>query len=101
MAPVRDHSEDQVMHSLFLKKVSVPYASSIVFLFLGGCLIAIVMEKWNLHRRIALLTLFWERRTEADRGIGGLSLILSLWLMAGQVNEVVVKRSSILGGLKL
>ncbi len=36
---------------------TAPYASSIVFLFLGGFLIAIAMEKWNLHRRIALLTL--------------------------------------------
>ncbi len=34
-----------------------PYANSIVFLFLGGFLIAIAMQKWNLHRRIALLTL--------------------------------------------
>jgi len=33
------------------------YASSVVFLFLGGFLIAIAMEKWNLHLRIALLTL--------------------------------------------
>lgn len=36
---------------------TAPYASPIVFLFLGGFLIAIAMEKWNLHRRIALLTL--------------------------------------------
>ncbi|MGB3764791.1 MAG: SLC13 family permease, partial [Ornithinimicrobium sp.] len=34
-----------------------PYANDIVFLFLGGFLIAIAMQKWNLHRRIALLTL--------------------------------------------
>ena len=34
-----------------------PYASSIVFLFLGGFLIAIAMEKWHLHTRIALMTL--------------------------------------------
>ena len=34
-----------------------PYADPIVFLFMGGFLIAIAMQKWNLHRRIALLTL--------------------------------------------
>ncbi|MDN3644653.1 DASS family sodium-coupled anion symporter [Pontixanthobacter aestiaquae] len=38
-------------------ETTAPYASSIVFLFLGGFLIAIAMEKWNLHRRVALLTL--------------------------------------------
>ena len=40
-----------------VSEATAPYASSIVFLFLGGFLIAIAMEKWNLHRRIALLTL--------------------------------------------
>ncbi|MBW0096838.1 DASS family sodium-coupled anion symporter [Pseudonocardia sp. KRD-184] len=36
---------------------TAPYADPIVFLFMGGFLIAIAMQKWNLHRRIALLTL--------------------------------------------
>ncbi|WP_157268696.1 SLC13 family permease [Azohydromonas aeria] len=36
---------------------TAPYANPIVFLFLGGFLIAIAMQKVNLHRRIALLTL--------------------------------------------
>ncbi|WOI55792.1 SLC13 family permease [Palleronia sp. LCG004] len=40
-----------------VSQATAPYASSIVFLFLGGFLIAIAMEKWNLHRRIALMTL--------------------------------------------
>lgn len=38
-------------------EATAPYANPIVFLFLGGFLIAIAMQKWNLHRRIALLTL--------------------------------------------
>lgn len=36
------------------KKISSLYLNSIVFLFMGGFLIAIAMEKWNLHKRIAL-----------------------------------------------
>ena len=38
-------------------QATAPYANPIVFLFLGGFLIAIAMQKVNLHRPIALLTL--------------------------------------------
>lgn len=38
-------------------ETTASYANPIVFLFLGGFLIAIAMEKWGLHRRIALWTL--------------------------------------------
>jgi solute carrier family 13 (sodium-dependent dicarboxylate transporter), member 2/3/5 len=36
------------------EEASTPYASPIVFLFMGGFLIALAMEKRNLHSRIAL-----------------------------------------------
>ncbi|RXZ64292.1 SLC13 family permease [Pelagerythrobacter rhizovicinus] len=55
---------------------TAPYANSIVFLFLGGFLIAIAMEKWNLHRRIALLTL-------ARVGTAPRQIILGLMLATG------------------
>lgn len=61
---------------------TAPYANPIVFLFLGGFLIAIAMQKWNLHRRIALLTL---RRvgTHPRRIILGMMIstaFLSMWV---------------------
>ncbi|WP_017541339.1 SLC13 family permease [Nocardiopsis halophila] len=34
--------------------VAAPYASGIIFLFMGGFMLALAMQKWNLHRRIAL-----------------------------------------------
>ena len=63
-------------------QATAPYASSIVFLFLGGFLIAIAMEKWNLHRRIALLTLR-KVGVEPKRIVLGLMLatgFLSMWV---------------------
>ncbi|ARK31820.1 SLC13 family permease [Halalkalibacter krulwichiae] len=34
--------------------VTASYGNPIIFLFLGGFMIALAMEKWNLHKRIAL-----------------------------------------------
>lgn len=35
--------------------VASSYGDPIIFLFLGGFLIALAMERWNLHKRIAIL----------------------------------------------
>ncbi|MBY0157220.1 SLC13 family permease [Cytobacillus oceanisediminis] len=35
-------------------EVSASYGDSLIFLFAGSFMIALTMEKWNLHRRIAL-----------------------------------------------
>jgi len=44
-------------------KATAPiYFNSTIFLFIGGFMIALTMEKWNLHKRLALLTI---------RAIGG------------------------------
>jgi solute carrier family 13 (sodium-dependent dicarboxylate transporter), member 2/3/5 len=36
------------------KEIAPVYMNYVIFLFLGGFLIALAMERWNLHRRIAL-----------------------------------------------
>lgn len=33
---------------------AAPYADPIIFLFMGGFMLAAAMERWNLHRRVAL-----------------------------------------------
>jgi sodium-dependent dicarboxylate transporter 2/3/5 len=42
------------LNAVPMAQVSGAYANHLIFLFLGGFLIAIAMERWNLHRRIAL-----------------------------------------------
>ena len=62
--------------------VGASYGADIIFLFMGGFLIALAMQRWNLHRRIALLTVR-AMGTSATRVIGGFMLataFLSMWV---------------------
>jgi len=38
-------------------KVTLAYGNHLIFLFMGGFLIAVTIEKWQLHKRIALRTI--------------------------------------------
>lgn len=40
-----------------IDEIGASYGNNIIFLFMGGFLLALGMQRWNLHRRIALLTL--------------------------------------------
>ena len=37
-----------------MQEAAAPYANPLIFLFMGGLLIATAMVRWNLHKRIAL-----------------------------------------------
>ena len=37
-----------------IDETASPYASPLVFLFLGGFMIALAMQRWGLHKRISL-----------------------------------------------
>jgi len=65
-----------------VQQAAAPYANPIVFLFLGGFLIALGIERWNLHRRIALNVLCRVGARE-DMQIGGFMIAtaaLSMWV---------------------
>lgn len=59
-----------------------PYASDTIFLFMGGFMIALAMQRWGLHRRIAL-NIVLAVGTRPVRLIGGFMLataLLSMWV---------------------
>lgn len=58
------------------------YGSDTIFLFMGGFMIALAMEKWNLHRRIAL-SIISVIGTNTNRIILGFMVatgFLSMWI---------------------
>jgi solute carrier family 13 (sodium-dependent dicarboxylate transporter), member 2/3/5 len=65
-----------------LAATTAPYANPLIFLFLGGFVLAVAMQRWGLHRRIALLTVR-AVGTKPRQLIGGFMLataFLSMWV---------------------
>ena len=61
----------------------VPYADRIIYLFLGGFIVAFAMQRWNLHRRIAL-SILDHVGSNGRSLVGGFMLAaatLSMWVM--------------------
>jgi len=65
-----------------INSAAAPYANPLIFLFLGGFIIALALQRWNLHRRIALLILAGAgRRLEhLIAGFMGATAGLSMWV---------------------
>lgn len=64
------------------QEVSAVYADHIIFLFMGGFFIALAMEKWNLHRRIALqiLSRVGTSPHALTLGFMGATAMISMWV---------------------
>lgn len=65
-----------------MAEATAPFSSPIVYLFFGGFMIALAMEKWDLHRRIAL-NIVRITGTNADGILLGFMLataFLSMWI---------------------
>ena len=64
------------------KTISALYFNHVIFLFIGGFLMAFAMERWNLHRRIALriLILFGVSPGRILMGFMLSTAFLSMWM---------------------
>lgn len=69
-------------NSIDAKATASAYGDEVIFLFMGGFLIALAMEKWNLHRRIAL-SIIQLVGTNTNRIVLGFMVatgFLSMWI---------------------
>ncbi|MEN8227694.1 MAG: SLC13 family permease [Bacteroidota bacterium] len=64
------------------KAVSETYVNHIIFIFIGGFIMALAMEKWNLHKRIALklLVLIGVSPGRILFGFMAATAFLSMWI---------------------
>lgn len=65
-----------------METAASPYANPVIFLFMGGFMLGLAIEKWNLHRRIAL-NIIRITGTSGNRIVLGFILstgLLSMWL---------------------
>ncbi len=65
-----------------IEGAAAPYAQPTIFLFMGGFMIAITMERWNLHKRIALAIIRYIG-TEPSSIVAGFmaaTAFLSMWV---------------------
>lgn len=62
--------------------VSSAYFNHVIFLFIGGFLVALAMQRWNLHKRIALsiLSITGTGQSKLLLGIMLASAFLSMWI---------------------
>lgn len=62
--------------------ISASYINSVIFLFMGGFMLAIAMESWGLHKRIALkiISIFGGSGNSILYGFMLSSAFLSMWI---------------------
>lgn len=67
---------------LDMSSAAAPYANDLIFLFMGGFFIAFAMERWGLHRRIALriMTAVGTRPRQLVLGFMLATAFLSMWI---------------------
>ncbi|HJJ31002.1 MAG TPA: DASS family sodium-coupled anion symporter [Methanocorpusculum sp.] len=67
---------------LTVSGAAIPYADNVIFLFMGGFMIAMAMQRWNLHKRMALkiISITGTSPTRLILGFMIATAFLSMWM---------------------
>jgi len=67
---------------LSMKETVLGYSHPIIYLFIGGFILAIAIEKWNLHKRIALNIIYFigDSKKRIILGVMLACAFLSMWI---------------------
>ena len=65
-----------------ITETAAPYANPLIFLFMGGFMIALAMQRWELHRRVALsiINVIGTRPQAVIAGFMASAAFLSMWV---------------------
>jgi sodium-dependent dicarboxylate transporter 2/3/5 len=71
-----------ILGAASIDDVAAPYANPLLFLFLGGFLLALAIERWGLHRRLALNVIDRVGTAPARllAGFMGSAALISMWV---------------------
>lgn len=70
------------LHLGDMRETAAPFANPIIYLFLGGFILALAMQRWGLHRRVAI-SLIGAMGTKPKRIVAGFllaSAFVSMWV---------------------
>lgn len=65
-----------------IQQTAAPYANPVIYLFLGGFILALGLQRWRLHERVAfwIVSLTGSRATRVLAGFMAATAFISMWM---------------------
>ena len=90
-----------VLGLMSMRDAAAPYANEVIFLFMGGFFLAKAMERWGLHRRIALsiVSMVGASPTRVLFGFMAATAFVSMWISNTSTAAMMVAPAVAVGGM--